>query len=70
MSEERRVRIAELEAEVKKLKEQEEDDRRAMLTNRVETLFQGLHYADVAIIKELVEDQEHRLWALEGPDDE
>ena len=70
MSEERRARIALLEAETKKLKDQEASDRRAMLINRVDALFQGLHLDDVPVIQELVKDYQARLWALEGPDDE
>ena len=70
MSEERKVRIAKLEAEAAKLKSEEAQERRAMLSNRVAALFEGLHLDDVPIIKELVEDQRHRLWALEGDDDE
>jgi len=69
MSEERKTRIVELEAEAQKLKAQEDVDRQAEIAARVVTLFQGLSYRDVATIRECVNVHARALYVLEVDDE-
>ena len=68
----KKVRIAELEAELKILKAEEGDARRTMIRARVVALFEELqlHMSDIDIVRMCVADASNNLYALEGNDDE
>jgi len=70
MAEDRKVRIAALEEETKKLKDEEHAENVKRLAVRVNIALEGLHYDDVVLVEKLVQERRSRLWTLEGDDDE
>ena len=70
MSEDRKIRIASLETEAKKLRLEEQAEHRAQMEARVDKMVEGLTYEDLLIVEELVNLHRSRAWNREHDDNE